>query len=605
MATLALRHSTLEAGKRAGVEEESMEADGGGLTPTLSETTIVGSDEERVEPGRGARPRKTGRARSNSQQTPAPALRAAGGAGGGPEREDDGKVVEKEVPLLEGTLNTDPLARRNSGKKKRETRKGDAAYLVLSPMNDTFTRKYIHVPFHPATLLLGRQLNARTQPTPENGYFDSRVLSRQHAEIWADRQTGQVWIRDIKSSNGTFINGQRLSPENQESEPAELRADDVLELGIDIVSDDSKAVQHHRVAAKVERVGFSMYSSSAFGGSALGGGIALSPFDIDPAGPGSHGDYGRTLQAGGLGTASVARGAGRPKVVSRFVPQAQYARQGPLTVDLLVRKLQGELESAKAHGAELAHATKMFENIRTARTELAAAADRQESAAAEAKQQHVLELSVALQTAREAADDERARAADLEQALAARDDDLERLQAQLAHVQGELTLAREVDDEPREVDARARESPPADAIALLEKAEEDRNTADILLAELEATRAAADEWQRRAALAEERADDATRNLQELLLRLPDARLESDPPPVAAAAANALVSAARRKDSRGSRRGRRSTSTPVPAAATAALVSRRKRVSLMVPFVAALVVVVLGVLTMETINSWEE
>ena len=121
-------------------------------------------------------------------------------------------------------------------------------------MNGTFERKTITVPFFPDVLRIGRQTNNKTIPTPLNGYFDSKVLSRQHAEIWADRN-GKIWIRDVKSSNGTFVNGQRLSPENRDSDPHELREQDMLELGIDIVSEDQKTIVHHKVAARVEHAG--------------------------------------------------------------------------------------------------------------------------------------------------------------------------------------------------------------------------------------------------------------------------------------------------------------------------------------------------------------
>jgi hypothetical protein len=127
--------------------------------------------------------------------------------------------------------------------------------LYLLSLNGSFERKTISVPFLPDTLRIGRQTNAKTVPTAVNGYFDSKVLSRQHAEIWADTN-GKIWIRDVKSSNGTFVNGTRLSPENRESEPHELQTQDHLELGIDIVSEDQKTVVHHKVAAKVEHAGF-------------------------------------------------------------------------------------------------------------------------------------------------------------------------------------------------------------------------------------------------------------------------------------------------------------------------------------------------------------
>jgi pSer/pThr/pTyr-binding forkhead associated (FHA) protein len=151
------------------------------------------------------------------------------------------------------------------------------AVLYLLPMNGTFERKTISVPFFPDVLRIGRQTNAKTLPTPMNGYFDSKVLSRQHAEIWADRN-GKIWIRDVKSSNGTFVNGQRLSAENRDSEPHELREGDILELGIDIVSEDQKTVVHHKVAARVELAGFYGNGSNT---------IDLNFGDIDPGSGGS------------------------------------------------------------------------------------------------------------------------------------------------------------------------------------------------------------------------------------------------------------------------------------------------------------------------------
>ena len=131
----------------------------------------------------------------------------------------------------------------------------ESPVLYLLSMNGTFERKTIAVPFYPDRLRIGRQTNAKTVPAPGNAFFDSKVLSRQHAEIWADRN-GKVWIRDVKSSNGTFVNGARLSQEARESEPHELQSQDHLELGIDIVSEDQKTVVHHKVAAKVEHAGF-------------------------------------------------------------------------------------------------------------------------------------------------------------------------------------------------------------------------------------------------------------------------------------------------------------------------------------------------------------
>jgi len=62
--------------------------------------------------------------------------------------------------------------------------------------------------------------------------FKSKVVSRAHAEIWAET-SGKFFIRDTKSSSGTFLNHVRLSPANSDSRPFELKDGDVLQLGVD------------------------------------------------------------------------------------------------------------------------------------------------------------------------------------------------------------------------------------------------------------------------------------------------------------------------------------------------------------------------------------
>lgn len=206
------------------------------------------------------------------------------------------------------------------------------AILHLLPMNGTFERKTINVPFAPDSVKIGRQTNQKTIPTSSNGFFDSKVLSRQHAQIWADRQ-GRIFIQDVKSSNGTFVNGMRLSQENKESDPRELREQDVLELGIDIVSEDQKTVVHHKVAAKIEHAGF--YGQ---------GNDALNFTDLDPsagtglaAGPpmrraGSQGSVGRASVNGSVNGAGAGLGAHN---------QPQYMRNwlNPITTEHIVKKL--------------------------------------------------------------------------------------------------------------------------------------------------------------------------------------------------------------------------------------------------------------------------
>ncbi|GAA6039391.1 hypothetical protein JCM8097_002832 [Rhodosporidiobolus ruineniae] len=124
--------------------------------------------------------------------------------------------------------------------------------LHLTPLNGTFVPKQISLDPPGTRVKIGRQTNAKTIPNGTNGYFDSKVLSRAHAEVWSE--DNKVFIKDVKSSNGTFINGERLSPESSESDVFELHTDDVVEFGIDILTDDTKTIVHHKVAAKVHLV---------------------------------------------------------------------------------------------------------------------------------------------------------------------------------------------------------------------------------------------------------------------------------------------------------------------------------------------------------------
>ncbi|KAJ1677667.1 hypothetical protein EV182_005684, partial [Spiromyces aspiralis] len=61
--------------------------------------------------------------------------------------------------------------------------------------------------------------------------FKSKVVSRSHAEIWSEGF--QVYIRDVGSSSGTFLNHMRLAPPNVESDRYPLHDGDILQLGVD------------------------------------------------------------------------------------------------------------------------------------------------------------------------------------------------------------------------------------------------------------------------------------------------------------------------------------------------------------------------------------
>lgn len=61
--------------------------------------------------------------------------------------------------------------------------------------------------------------------------FKSKVVSRRHCEFWCT--SGQWYVKDVKSSSGTFLNHVRLSSPGVESRPYPVNDGDVVQLGID------------------------------------------------------------------------------------------------------------------------------------------------------------------------------------------------------------------------------------------------------------------------------------------------------------------------------------------------------------------------------------
>lgn len=254
-------------------------------------------------------------------------------------------AMHQPSPILPSQNRLQSQAQQNGGRGEQQPANSGAspAILALLPMTGTFERKQITVPFSPDFLRIGRQTNAKTVPTAVNGYFDSKVLSRQHAEVWADKETGKIWIKDVKSSNGTFVNGARLSAENRDSEPHELREQDTLELGIDIVSEDQKSIVHHKVSAKVELAGiypnppsllemdFNANTSSA-GNAIMGEPMSQQMSQMRGRGgsQNSVGSNGRMAGASGMAGGNA----------NMLGPQRQMNLwMGPITIEQVVKKL--------------------------------------------------------------------------------------------------------------------------------------------------------------------------------------------------------------------------------------------------------------------------
>ena len=94
------------------------------------------------------------------------------------------------------------------------------------------------LPHEDCVIRVGRYSERDGQPNPPPNVpsaapvgFKSKVVSRRHCEFWCSQ--GQWYIKDVKSSSGTFLNHIRLSQPSVESRPFPVNDGDVVQLGID------------------------------------------------------------------------------------------------------------------------------------------------------------------------------------------------------------------------------------------------------------------------------------------------------------------------------------------------------------------------------------
>ncbi|XP_036389064.1 sarcolemmal membrane-associated protein-like [Megalops cyprinoides] len=104
------------------------------------------------------------------------------------------------------------------------------------PNSHPFEERHVYVD---RPVRIGRSV-ARSRPAADNATFDCKVLSRNHALVWFELKTGKFFLQDTRSSNGTFVNSQRLSRGGEESAPCEILTGDVVQFGVEVIENARK-----------------------------------------------------------------------------------------------------------------------------------------------------------------------------------------------------------------------------------------------------------------------------------------------------------------------------------------------------------------------------
>ncbi|XP_061689040.1 sarcolemma associated protein a isoform X3 [Syngnathoides biaculeatus] len=121
------------------------------------------------------------------------------------------------------------------------------AVFACRPNSHPFQERHVYLD---EPVKIGRSV-ARCRPAQNNATFDCKVLSRNHALVWFDHKSGKFYLQDTKSSNGTFINSQRLSRGSEESPPCEVLSGDIIQFGVD-VTENTRKVTHGCIVSTVK-----------------------------------------------------------------------------------------------------------------------------------------------------------------------------------------------------------------------------------------------------------------------------------------------------------------------------------------------------------------
>ncbi|RKF72194.1 putative ring finger protein [Golovinomyces cichoracearum] len=144
------------------------------------------------------------------------------------------------------TLNEDPISPISSNRLNVQDMANRLPSIRFSAHQDpraqrpslVFTPMHRILPSGKEVIKVGRYSEKDNQPAPSSKTpssapigFKSKVVSRRHCEFWC--YGGRWFIKDVKSSSGTFLNHIRLSAPGTESKPFQIHDGDIVQLGID------------------------------------------------------------------------------------------------------------------------------------------------------------------------------------------------------------------------------------------------------------------------------------------------------------------------------------------------------------------------------------
>ncbi|TFK23515.1 hypothetical protein FA15DRAFT_757195 [Coprinopsis marcescibilis] len=130
--------------------------------------------------------------------------------------------------------------------------------VTLVPQSGSFCYAAKRLELTSTPLILGAESSDRSQHPPAsqtNGWFKGIIsedpikpdilplsLSERHAQIWFSSTDSRVYIQDLSSAFGTFLNGSRIT------QPTALKSGDIITLGTTIsrsANTPSYITDHH------------------------------------------------------------------------------------------------------------------------------------------------------------------------------------------------------------------------------------------------------------------------------------------------------------------------------------------------------------------------